>query len=578
MKNNKFFPVPNLSYRMRLAIAFLVMISPYCSHAALTKFVDPLPIPPIAKPTTAGGNHYLITMQEIQQKLHRDLPPTTVWGYDGVYPGPTFKVKRGTPITVEWQNHLPVKHLLPLDHALHGAKPDKSGAPAPPDVKTAVHLHGGKVLPGSDGHPEAWYSPNYAETGPDFVSPIYAYPNAQRAATLWYHDHSLGTTRLNVYAGLAGLYLIRDQIEDALNLPRGRYDIPLIIQDRQFDLNSGALIYPTQTAADPEIPKIWVPEAFGDTILVNGKVWPFLRVEPRKYRFRLLNGSNARFYHLTLLESDKQGISQDQPGPVFHQIGTDGGLLSAPVELNELLIAPGERFDLVIDFSGLAGKAFLLHNDAKAPYPDGDDVIPAEVLLFKVTKPLQKPDNSTLSEKLATVSPLDVLSVSYQRDLTINEKASALDNPILGLLDNLHFDAPVVDEPKLGSIEIWRIINRTGDVHPLHEHPLQMQVLDRQSFNDEQSPANASYEQLVFTGMPMLPDANEQNAWKDTVKVYPGQVTRVIVKYTLPKGTETSPGQKFNYMWHCHILEHEDNEMMRPYNIVVNANNSLPVK
>jgi spore coat protein A, manganese oxidase len=292
-------------------------------------------------------------------------------------------------------------------------------------------------------------------------------------------------------------------------------------------------------------------------------------VEPRKYRFRILNGSNARFYNLSLLESDGDGIDDNEPGPVFHQIGTDGGLIPATVHLKKLLIAPGERFDVIIDFSNLNGESFLLHNDAPAPYPDGGDTVPAEVMLFKVTKHGHEKDRSKLPTKLVDIKSLNPAAVWQQRDMTINELASKQDNPIIGLLDNKHFDELVTAEPIVGSTEIWRIINRTGDVHPLHVHPLQMQILDRQHFKDTPDlPQDAKYEQLTFDKMPVIPDATEKGGWKDTVKTYPGEVTRVIVKYELPKGTPYVKGAKYEYMWHCHILEHEDNEMMRPYNMV----------
>jgi spore coat protein A, manganese oxidase len=260
----------NKKSNLLLSVTITFLLNPAISLAELAKFVDPLPIPQVAKPTTYNGSHYQITMKETAQKLHRDLPPATLWGYNGQYPGPTFKVRKGSPITVDWQNHLPKTHFLPQDPNLHGVRPDVPGGKAPPSVKTAIHLHGGKVLPASDGHPEGWFSPYNEEVGPNFVSSTYSYPNDQQAASLWYHDHSLGTTRLNVYAGLAGTYLIGDEAEDQLKLPSGRYDIPLIIQDRNIDLTTGQLIYPTQTITnDPEIRKIWVPEAFGDTVLVQ---------------------------------------------------------------------------------------------------------------------------------------------------------------------------------------------------------------------------------------------------------------------------------------------------------------------
>jgi spore coat protein A len=527
--------------------------------ATLTRFVDALPIPPVISPTgvVAGVPLYTVTMRPFQRKLHRDLPPTPLWGYNSVYPGPTFEVRRGHPIAVDWKNDLPTHHFLPIDPTIHGAEPPT------PEVRTVVHLHGQKVLPDSDGYPEAWFTRGFAQTGPFFTTRTYHYPNDQQATTLWYHDHALGITRLNVYAGLSGMYLIRDEVEDNLNLPDGEFEIPLMIQDR-FLNPDGSLLYPVQVPGDPDprVPPIWLPEFFGDTVLVNGKVWPYLEVEARKYRFRMLNSSNARFYHLTLNESNAQGASLGRPGPPFFQIGTDGGLLPAPVRLTELLIAPAERFDLVIDFSGLAGKFFVLNNDGAAPFPDGGDVVPTDVMLFKVTR-LRNPDNSSLPAHLSSVPLLSPSSAVRTRDLVLTELDSDAGNPIMAMINGAHWDDPVTESPKAGSVEIWRIINTTGDGHPIHIHLVQFQILNRQPFDVDQYP-----QRLVFTGPPVPPGPNERPAWKDTVQSFPGEVVRIIARFDLPTGTHLSRGERLRYVLHCHILEHEENEMMRPYDVV----------
>src|SRR5262249_14111235 len=194
----------------------------------ITKFVDPLPIPPVIWPNghLDGDPLFKVPMRHFRQKLHRDLPPTRLWGYDGIYPGPTFEVRRGKPIAVQWSNDLPARHFLPIDPTLHGDEPPT------PQGRTVVHLHGAKVLPDSDGYPEAWFTNGFVKRGPFFETKTYHYPNDQQATQLWYHDHALGTTRLNIYAGLAGFYFIRDDVEDHLNLPCGDYEIPLMIQDR----------------------------------------------------------------------------------------------------------------------------------------------------------------------------------------------------------------------------------------------------------------------------------------------------------------------------------------------------------
>ena len=367
----------------------------------LTKFVDELPVPATITTNNAidGVPLYDVTMRRFRKKLHRDLPPTTLWGYNGQYPSPTFDVRRGHPIAVRWQNDLPGTHFLPIDHTIHGAEANL------PEARTVVHLHGMKDMPDSDGYPEAWFTNGFRQTGPYFANQIYRYPNDQQATTLWYHDHALGITRLNVYAGLGGgLYLLRDEHEDSLGLPGGRYEVPLIIQDRFFN-RDGSLLYPVQTPGDPDprVPPVWIPEFFGDTVLVNGTIWPFVEVEPRKYRFRILNASNARFYRMTLQESSVTGQPLGRPGPLFHQIGSDGGLLPAPVTRTQLLIAPAERQDVVIDFSGLEGKTFVLDNNAPAPFPDGADIVPPDVMLFKVNRRLQGPDRSRLPATLNSV-------------------------------------------------------------------------------------------------------------------------------------------------------------------------------
>ena len=309
-----------------------------------------------------------------------------------------------------------------------------------------------------------------------------------------------------------------------------------------------------------------MPEFFGDTVLVNGKVWPFLEVEPRKYRFRILNASNARFYHLALKEADRNNKATTRPGPVFNQIGSDGGLLPAPVPQRDLTIGIAERFDVVIDFSDVAGQNFVLTNDAQAPFPDGDDSIPKKVMLFKVGRRLSRRDDSSLPRRLGTVPLLSPRDAVNTRDLVLIEEASALDEPIIGLINKPWSDEPVTEAPRAGSVEVWRIINTTGDAHPIHIHLVQFQVLDRQPFDPDAFAGGTG--SLVFPGPRVQPPANERPAFKDTVKSMPGEVTRVIMRFDLPTGTRVTRGDRFRYVFHCHILEHEDNDMMRPYDVV----------
>jgi len=522
---------------------------------ALASYVTPLAIPLVIRPKP--GATVPIRMVPFQHKAHRDLPAATMWGYNAMWPGPTFEVRRGEPLSVKWSNHLPTKHFLPVDPTIHGAG---EGVPA---VRTVTHVHGAQVLPDSDGYPDAWVTSD-GKTGAVIPANPAHYPNDQAATTLWYHDHALGITRLNVYAGLAGCYLIRDDEEDALNLPRGPYEIPLLIQDRKFGVDGSLLYPPPQNGTHP----MWMQEFFGDMICVNGKAAPFLEVEPRKYRFRLINGSNSRFYHLTLVPADEAGKRNGSPAdaPPFRQIGTDGGLLPAPLSLHYLIVSPGERFDLVIDFSEHKGENLALINDAPAPYARGGEIVPTDVMLFKVTKPLAGKDDSSLPDTLAPWTPLNPAHALRERTLALTEMDRPSDSyTMIGLLGQKHWDDPITEDPKAGSMEVWSFANATGDVHPIHLHLVQFQVLNRQPFDVK---TYMTMGKLNFTGIPMAPESNERPAWKDTIKTYAGYVTRVIAKFDLPAGTPTKPGEEFRYVWHCHVLEHEDNEMMRPYKIV----------
>jgi spore coat protein A len=533
------------------------------SDVKLPRYVDPLPIPPVLCATGAPGEIIEIQMRQFRQKVHRDLPPTTLWGYNGSWPGPTIEAQSGHPLSVNWTSKLPPTHLLPIDHSIHGAE---SSIPA---VRNVAHLHGACVLPDDDGYPEAWFTAEgeHGPHGPKFNPRPSAYPNCQPSTSLWYHDHCLGITRLNVYAGLAGFYLIRDEAERALNLPSGDFEIPLMLQDRLFH-RDGSLFYPKVVNGPAEHP-IWVQEFYGDYNCVNGKVTPFLEVEPRKYRFRILNAANSRFYHLRLFNADDTGkaLNESFDVPAFQQIGTDGGLLPAPLELRFLLIAPAERFDIVIDFSGLEGKSFSLVNDAPAPYTMGGQYLAEDIMLFKVTKPLSAKDTSTVPDTLVPFESLQPTYATRERLLLVSEKERPSDGyVIIGLLGNARWHEPITEDPKAGSTEIWSFVNITGDVHPLHVHLVQFQVLNRQPFDVQ------TYQQtgkLVFTGKPMAPESNERPARKDTIKSYPGYVTRVIQRFDLPHTASTTPGQELLYVWHCHILEHEDNEMMRPYKVIV---------
>jgi spore coat protein A, manganese oxidase len=487
----------------------------------LAQFVDPLPIPEIARPqghrpspadSKLSVPFYRVQAQATAGKVHRDLPPTKFWSFGPSSLGPAFETHSGEPVLVEWANALPSEHFLPIDHTIHGAEPDK------PAVRTVVHLHGAKTAPESDGYPEDWIVPG--------KSSLYYYPNQQDSAMLWYHDHALGINRLNVYAGLFGPFFIRDSVEDGLNLPKGKYELPLLLYDRLFT-REGQLLYPL--SPDPSAP--WVPEVMGNGILANGKLFPYLEVEPRKYRFRLLNASNARFYHLSF-----------DNGTPFYQIGTDQGLLPAPVPLTRLDIAPAERADLIVDFSDHRGSQMILKSDFFT------------IMQFRVSSE-KVSDESSMPSTLRPVPKIPESQAAQTRLMTLDEFVNKAGNPVMLLLNASHWKMPITEKPVLGSTEIWTLVNPTNDSHPIHLHLVRFQILDRRNYEPWQFQTKR---ELHFLGPPEPPDPNEAG-WKDTVQAHSQMVTRIIVPFE---------GFTGRYVWHCHILEHEDNEMMRPYEVV----------
>lgn len=546
--------------RQRVFGATRAPARPPLDPSTLAKFVDAVPVPGVLQPLAKinGSAYYEVTLKQVMQQLHRDLPPTTVWGYNGLYPGPTIEARSNVSLQVKWISELPDTHLLPVDRTLDMLS-------SMPDVRVVTHLHGGHVPSASDGGPLAWFTRGYAQTGPLFSGQVLTYPNRKQSCTLWYHDHAVGITRLNVYAGLAAFYIIRDTIEDNLKLPAGAYEIPLAMQDRMFN-DDGSLLYPINDDANPP-EHVWIPEFFGDTMLVNGKVWPFLEVEPRKYRFRLLNGCNARTLRIWLEDSGSGAA-----GPQFVQIGSDGGLMEAPVAIaptdgySKLLMAPAERCDVIIDFSAFAGQSLTMRNDAPAPFQNAffpDDSIIPQVMEFRVTKPLAGPDTSVIPAVLTNLPKLSVKSASATRDITLQEILDA-DGNSLGLrLNGQPFAAPVTETPQVGSSEVWNLINLTGDMHPIHLHLVQFRIVDRTPFNADTYAADLAAGTLqplasYFTGAAMPPDANEAGL-KDTVRANPGQVTRIVAQFADFTG---------DYVYHCHILEHEDNDMMRPLRVI----------
>ncbi len=508
-------------------------LAPSLNANTLKQWVDPLPLLPLAKssglrPSPQGGAvkvpYYRIPMREMHVKLHRDLSPTRVWTYGNSFPGPVFDTRSGQPLMVEWANELPAKHFLPIDHTLHGAEADK------PEVRTVVHLHGGRTPAESDGYPEDWFVPG--KSGTCF------YPNRQDAALLFYHDHAMGINRLNIYAGLQGLFIVRDEAEDSLNLPKGKYEIPLVIFDRMLRAD-GSFEYPT--SGDPKAP--WVPEVFGDAMLVNGKLSPYLEVEPRKYRFRIMNGANGRFFRFSIAPPDTgPRLTPDAVLQEFHQIGSDQGLLSAPLALKKLPVAPGERVDLIVDFTAHAGKELVLKSDS------------FELLLFRVSAS-SVADPSVLPPTLRTVTRIPEAQAVKTRRLTLDENMDRARQSMGMLLNNTPWHMPVTEKPVLGTTEIWELVNLTEDSHPIHLHLVKFQILDRRKFNVYEYQSKGT---LTFFAPPM-PPAPSDAGWKDVVRVDPGLITRIIVPFD---------GFTGRYVWHCHLLEHEDNEMMRPFEVV----------
>jgi len=489
--------------------------------STLTPFVDPLPIPRVAKPAGSRANpehpgekipYYSLAMREVRQKVHRDLPATRMWAFEDSFPGPTLEMQSGQPIIVEWANSLPDRHFLPIDHTLHGAEKSL------PEVRSVIHLHGGRTPADSDGYPEDWVVPGKSQTC--------FYPCKQDAALLFYHDHAMGINRLNIYAGMQGLCIVRDRLEAGLNLPSGKYEIPMLICDRLLR-SDGQLFYPVS----PRPEHVWVPEVFGNAILVNGKLLPYLEVEPRKYRFRIMNGSNGRFFRFSLANKS-----------VFHVIGDDQGLLSAPVGVKRIPLAPAERTDIVMDFSGMAGTNVKLVSDS------------LDVLEFRVAAKAA-PDPSALPATLRAPFRLDPGTAVQTRRLTLDEQLDGVQRSMGMLLNNTPWHMPITEKPVLGTTEIWELVNLTDDSHPIHLHLVRFQILDRRRFDTFEFMSKGT---LRFTGPVQPPEAHEAG-WKDTVRADPAMVTRIIVPFE---------GYAGRYVWHCHILEHEDNEMMRPYEVL----------
>jgi len=589
-------------------------------------------LPTMGKPVS----YYEIAVRQFQQQIlgpENSMPPTTVWSYGAAwlpgtvfqggsfhYPALTIEARWKAPVRVKWMNELVngdgdyLPHLLTVDPTLHWANPPGGVAgrdmrptfgstpdPYTGPVPIVTHVHGAHTTDDSDGYAEAWYLPaagnipaGYATEGSYYDtfkaravngqawapgSAVFEYPNDQRAATLWYHDHTLGMTRLNVYAGPAGFYLLRGGPDDTVLDTKGRpavlpgpapalgdapgtayYEIPLAIQDRSFNAD-GSLFYPNSREffdgatrdnpgyiPDTDLSPNWNPEFFGNMMVVNGRTWPYLNVEQRRYRFRFLNGCNSRFLILQM----------DNELP-FWQIGAEGGFLPAPVGRVQMLMSPAERTDVIVDFSSIpAGTIITLLNvgpdepfGGGTPGVDFDPADPdgtGQVMQFRVVK-TKGHDASTPVDQLVLPARVPLPDESVTRQVSLNEKASDFwDGPAEALLGTVAGGAgvplpwmeDVTEHPALGATEVWEFHNFTEDAHPMHIHEVMFEVVNRQPFEGDARP----------------PEPWETGV-KDTVIAYPGEITRVKARFDLPG----------RYVWHCHIVEHEDNEMMRPYEV-----------
>ena len=444
-----------------------------------------------------------------------------MWSYGDTALAPVIEARANQPLRVEWVNRLPTNHFLPIDYSLHGCGHDV------PEVRACVHLHGAKAPSKDDGQPDDWYVPG--------KSRVCTYPMKQEATALWYHDHAMGINRLNMYAGLIGQFLIRDDEEDALDLPKGKYELPLTLYDRDFT-KDGQLFYP----AGPDPLKPWVSEFLADAILINGRIRPFHQVEPRVYRLRLLNAANSRFFRLSFAGA---AVPRQPVVPIgFHQIGSDQGLLAAPVAMDVFTFAPGERADVLVDFSRFAGRTVYLRNSA------------FELMEFRVEAGAPQPAKA-LPAALRGVPRPDPSIAIETRTITLNEYKDGVGNSMVMLLNRKHWHEPVTETPKLNTTEIWEFVNLTEDVHPMHLHLVRFQILDRRVFDTFDY---LMHKNLRYVGKANPPAANEAG-WKDVVQCTPGEITRILVHFD---------GYAGRYLYHCHILEHEANDMMRPFEVM----------
>ncbi|KAK6922228.1 Multicopper oxidase, type 1 [Dillenia turbinata] len=502
-------------------------------------------------------------------KFHRDMPATTVFAYGTSWqtaslPGPTIEALHGVQTDVTWENHLPAEHILPWDPTIPTAIPRTHEG-----VPTVVHLHGAIDEPQSDGNSLAWFTNGFNQTGPTWSRRTYRYHNHQHPGNLWYHDHAMGLTRVNILAGLIGAYIVRHhEIEDPLGLPSGsEFDRPLIVFDRSFRTDGS--IYMNSTGNNPNIHPQWQPEYFGDAIIVNGKAWPRMTVRRRKYRFRIINASNARFFKFFFTN-----------GLDFVHVGSDSAYDERPVRLKNILLAPSEIADLVVDFSMSRTNHAILANDAPYPYPSGDPVNVANSKVMKfVIKNEHELDTSRVPEKLIKYPTEELSAASQTRYIAMFEYTTPSDEPTHLFLNAKPYDAPATETPKPGTTEIWNIINLTEDNHPLHIHLGLFTVIDQTEMVDldefktcmEKVNDAVKCEIEKHARGKKLEVVKHEKGWKNVYKMQPGFVTKILVRFRFIHSNESYPFDATadpGYVYHCHILDHEDNAMMRPLKLI----------
>ncbi|MCX4648125.1 multicopper oxidase family protein [Streptomyces sp. NBC_01446] len=480
-------------------------------------YTVPLPIPPVLKPvaTSGGADRYEITQRQVSAEILPGIR-TGLWTYNGSFPGPTIESRRGRPITVAHRNELP--------------------------VPTVVHLHGGRTPAASDGYPtdlvlpHGWpdpaahhhQHPTGAHTMPDpravtsRTTREYTFPMDQRAAMLWYHDHRMDFTAPAIWRGLAGMHIVRDDTEDALDLPRGERELPLMIADRSFG-SDGSLTYPSLDPALRDRPGVRAPyEAgvLGDVILVNGVPWPIHEVDASRYRLRLLNASNARHYELQAVTDDGRRLD-------LVQIGADQGLLAAPVTHAALPIAPAERYDVTVDFAGLpVGSRVRLINRLGTGRT-------REVMAFRIARRVREETH------IPALLAVDLPSWQRSEATTIRDfsfRAGQMQHGRGWVISGRAFDPSRTDvRTRLGAVEVWRLV---ADVHhPVHLHLVGFRVLAR-------------------GGRAPLP---HDAGLKDTISLRPGESAEIITRFD---------GYRGRYLFHCHNAEHEDMGMMANLEIV----------